>query len=52
LADKIELLMKDPKLGQRLGQAGPARVLERFSMDEMIQKIEALYGKWMRRRAH
>ncbi len=48
LADKIELLMKDPKLAQRLGQAGPNRVRERFAMAQMIGEIEALYGKWMR----
>jgi glycosyltransferase involved in cell wall biosynthesis len=51
LADKIELLMNDPKLGERLGQAGPNRVKERFSLGEMISKIEALYGKWTRRPA-
>jgi glycosyltransferase involved in cell wall biosynthesis len=45
LADKIELLMNDPKLGGRLGHAGLNRVMERFSMGEMIRKIEALYGK-------
>jgi glycosyltransferase involved in cell wall biosynthesis len=49
LADKIELLIKDPKLGQRLGQAGPNRVMERFAVAKMIREIEALYGKWMRR---
>jgi glycosyltransferase involved in cell wall biosynthesis len=49
LADKIELLMKDPELGQRLGQAGPNRVMERFAVAKMIREIEALYGKWMRR---
>jgi glycosyltransferase involved in cell wall biosynthesis len=52
LADKIELLMNNPKLGERLGQAGPNRVMERFSMEEMIRSIEALYGKWMRRPAN
>jgi glycosyltransferase involved in cell wall biosynthesis len=49
LADKIGLLMNDSKLGERLGQAGPNRVKERFSLGEMIGKIEALYGKLMRR---
>jgi hypothetical protein len=52
LADKIELLMNDPKLGERLGQAGPKRVMQRFSIGEMIRKIEALYGKWMRQPAN
>jgi hypothetical protein len=44
--------MNNPKLGERLGQAGPNRVMERFSMEEMIRSIEALYGKWMRRPAN
>lgn len=52
LADKIELLMNDPKLAERLGQAGPKRVMQRFSIGEMIRKIEALYGKWMRQPAN
>ncbi len=52
LADKIELLMNDPKLGQRLGQAGPNRVKEHFSIEEMIRKIEALYSHRMRRPAN
>jgi glycosyltransferase involved in cell wall biosynthesis len=47
LADKIELLMNDPKLGRRLGEAGLKRVMERFSIEEMIRKIEALYGAWL-----
>jgi glycosyltransferase involved in cell wall biosynthesis len=51
LADKIELLMKDPKLMERLGQAGPQRVMERFSMAEMIRRIESLYGALSRRPA-
>lgn len=51
LADKIELLMNDPKLAERLGQAGPARVRERFSMGEMMGKMEALYDKLTRRPA-
>jgi glycosyltransferase involved in cell wall biosynthesis len=52
LADKIELLMNDPKLSERLGQAGPNRVMERFSTGEMIHKIEALYDKGMRQPAN
>jgi glycosyltransferase involved in cell wall biosynthesis len=51
MADKIELVMHDAKLRDRLGQAGPARVMERFSTEEMIRKVEALYGKWMARPA-
>ncbi|MGO8702009.1 MAG: glycosyltransferase [Limisphaerales bacterium] len=48
LADKIELLMKDPELGRRLGQAGANRVKERFSIGEMIGKIQTLYAKCQR----
>jgi glycosyltransferase involved in cell wall biosynthesis len=51
LADKIELLMNDPKLALRMGQAGPPRVTERFSVGEMTRKIEALYCDCIRRTA-
>jgi glycosyltransferase involved in cell wall biosynthesis len=49
LADKIELLMNDPKLCKRLGQAGPARVTDRFSIEDMIRQIETLYVLCMSR---
>jgi glycosyltransferase involved in cell wall biosynthesis len=52
LADKIELLMKDPKLAGRLGEAGPGRVMERFSIGEMMGRIESLYAKCMRQPAN
>jgi glycosyltransferase involved in cell wall biosynthesis len=48
LADKIELLMKDPDHRRRLGQAGPSRVMERFSIREMTNKIEGIYAKCLR----
>ncbi len=48
LADKIELLMNNPQLTERLGQAGPNRVAERFSMGEMMRKIEAIYSQTKR----
>ena len=45
LADKIELLMNDPKLWAfARDKRGRARVTERFSIAEMVAKIEALYG--------
>jgi len=44
LAEKLELLMKDAKLAKRLGEAGPARVRELFSIAEMIRKVEGLYA--------
>ena len=49
MADKIQLLMGDAELGWRLGGAGPRRVKERFSIGEMMGKIESLYTQCMRR---
>jgi glycosyltransferase involved in cell wall biosynthesis len=45
LADKIEVLMKDPKLRERMGEGGPARVMELFYIGDMTRKIEELYDK-------
>jgi glycosyltransferase involved in cell wall biosynthesis len=52
LADKIELLMNDPKLVERLAKEGPNRVRVCFSIEEMVRKIEVLYGKWTCRPAN
>lgn len=43
LAVKINLLMKDPKLRQRMGKAGRRRAVERFSWRSIAQKTHALY---------
>ncbi len=45
LADKLELLVKDPALRQRLGSAGRRRVIERFTLKEMVAKIVRVYDE-------
>ncbi len=43
LADRIERLIDTPELRQRLAAAGPRRIEERFSLDEMVNRMTALY---------
>ena len=43
LAEALARLVADPRLRQRLGTAGRARVLSDFSMDRMGQATAALY---------
>ena len=43
LAKKILLLLKDRELMQKLGNNGRKLVLEKFSMERMIDSVEGLY---------
>ena len=43
IADSIVALLKDPEMGRRLGEAGRAKVLERFTWDRVTDRIEAFY---------
>jgi glycosyltransferase involved in cell wall biosynthesis len=43
LADAIYLLLENPKLASRFGQAGRQRVVELFSLERMIGETERLY---------
>ncbi len=45
MALKINLLMKDPALRKKMGEAGRKRALERFSWRSIAQKTHALYQK-------
>ncbi|MFZ0845280.1 MAG: glycosyltransferase family 4 protein [Pseudolabrys sp.] len=45
LANAIEVLMKDPKLRQRFGQASRQLVTEKFSSDRIGREIVALYNR-------
>jgi glycosyltransferase involved in cell wall biosynthesis len=47
LADKVEELARDPSLRLRMGQAGRRRVLEKFRLDDQIDRFEALYRRVM-----
>lgn len=43
LADKIELLLDDPGLCQKMGSAGRERVKVEFSIDQMVRKYIDIY---------
>lgn len=45
LADRLRLLLQDPQLRHRMGQAGRARYLECFTVDRMAEKTWALYER-------
>ncbi len=45
LADRLERLIADPALRHRMGQGGPRRIQERFSLDQMVRRMEALYAE-------
>ena len=45
LADAILTLLKDEPLRRRMGEAGLARVRERFSVDRMIDETLAVYAR-------
>ncbi|WP_047150873.1 glycosyltransferase family 4 protein [Aneurinibacillus tyrosinisolvens] len=41
--DRLETLAKNPKLRKQMGQAGRGRYLERFTSQQMVDKIFSLY---------
>jgi rhamnosyl/mannosyltransferase len=43
LAVAIQQLAEQPKLRQKLGQAGQARAKQEFSLEQMVNKVEAAY---------
>jgi glycosyltransferase involved in cell wall biosynthesis len=45
LAEKMELLLRDYELREKMGQAGAERAKEQFSIDRMVREYEALYSK-------
>jgi len=52
LARAILRLQEDRDLAVRVGRAGRARVVERFSIDEMVRQTEQLYASLLRARGH
>ncbi len=50
LARAIETLLGDPELRQSLGRAGRRRVVERYSLDRLIDSIETLYASLLAER--
>ncbi len=49
LATAIGLLLADPALRERIGEAGYRTVVERFSIDAQVKRIEALYDEELAR---
>ena len=45
LAEGILSLLQHPEKARTLGEAGRQRVLERFSLKEMVGEMEAMYEK-------
>lgn len=45
LCAALARLLEDPALRKRLGDAGPARVRERYSAERMVEAYEALYAE-------
>ncbi len=45
LADAIVSLARSPELRERLGRAGRATVVERFSIDAQVRRTEAVYDE-------
>jgi glycosyltransferase involved in cell wall biosynthesis len=43
LADRLERLAADEELRRRMGEAGRARVLPRYSVERLIDDVDALY---------
>jgi glycosyltransferase involved in cell wall biosynthesis len=43
LADRLRLVLGDPELARRLGPAGRARAVERFTAEKMTESYEELY---------
>jgi len=43
LADKLQALLREPRLGRSLGEAGRRAACKRFSLDRMVTRVEAIY---------
>lgn len=43
LADRLARLARDPQLGERMGEAGRARVVSRYSVARLVDDIDRLY---------
>jgi glycosyltransferase involved in cell wall biosynthesis len=49
LAGAIVSLLKDPARRTRFGEAGRARVLEAFSVEQLVSRTTAVYERWLQR---
>jgi glycosyltransferase involved in cell wall biosynthesis len=44
LAERIEMLIRDPELARRMGEAGRKRVEEKFTLSAMMERLCAEYA--------
>ena len=44
LADRIESLLRNPELRQRMARAGPERIARHFALHDRVARLEQLYG--------
>jgi glycosyltransferase involved in cell wall biosynthesis len=49
LAEKIRVLVEDPNLRRRMGEAGAERVRTHFGVDRMVQVLQGIYSEVVRR---
>jgi len=47
LAEKIALLLRDPKLAKKMGKAGRKHAVEHFTRQRMAQEVAELYEQAM-----
>ncbi len=47
LASAVSRLLAQPQLRQRMGDAAQSRAARRFSLDRQIEKLTALYDRWI-----
>ena len=51
-AAAVSALLDDPELRARMGEAGRAKTLARFTWDRLVDQVEAIYLDLARRREH
>jgi glycosyltransferase involved in cell wall biosynthesis len=51
MAEKLEVLARDPALARRMGRAGRRRVQERFRLADQLDRWEKFYGEVLARAA-
>jgi glycosyltransferase involved in cell wall biosynthesis len=49
MAEAIIKLLSDPELAQQMGAAGRQRVEEHFTMEHVVQRVEAIYDRFWER---
>ncbi|MBI4219098.1 MAG: glycosyltransferase, partial [Chloroflexi bacterium] len=50
LADRLQVLLQDPELARRFGEAGQARAAARFDEEDVLDRQVAAYARLLRER--